>query len=118
MADIESILAQFENLVRNAEKMIFGEGPFCAKKIEENLRLIKFSASLESITGRPGAISLSEKKNYYRETLDEIGEGITPVKEVLTKLKNSGNNRILSLLESIEKCEKEMSKIGGVIQSF
>ena len=123
MIDVESSLAVFEDQMSRVEEAIFGEGPFSAKNIEVKLQQYKF---LET-TGQSGTLSLSEKIKDYQETLSEsgIGKNIILIKGVLTKLKNSGNNnnlpllgRIDKLLERIDKYEKEVSKIGSIIQRF
>jgi hypothetical protein len=112
-----SDLDQVESVIRLLEEATFGEGPFSAKKVEENLRLIEFSAKLASQTGRrSNAPSMSEKKSYYNETLDQFGETISPMKTILNG--QLGDSRASSLLQRYEKCEQEISKIRDVMRRF
>jgi hypothetical protein len=66
---------------------------------------------------RPNAVSLSEKKNFYQEVFDDMGETLTAIKDNLTTMRSS-DSRIATLLERIEKCENEIHRIRGIMGQF
>ncbi|MCL2220211.1 MAG: hypothetical protein FWC23_08670 [Chitinispirillia bacterium] len=112
---IKDALDEYEDIISKTEKSIFNEGPFSAKKVQEQLGLITSLIRLGD-----NSISLVGKQNYYNDTYNEIiSKNITPIKLILMELrKKSSLDTISSLLERCEECEAEIQRIRDIIQDY
>jgi len=120
LEQISPELKRFEAAVRSIEDAIFGDGPFTAKNMKNTLSSLVASIRYKQALGQAySGFTLSEKKDDYQEAFNEFSETITKVK----KLKELpapilSDNRISSLIERSEKCEKEISKLRDVVRNF
>jgi len=114
-----------ENLtaMQEASNDVLRNSPFrdLAIRIFSDLGMQHLADEIE--TGQlshPKDISLSEKKDYYREIFDDMSETLTRMKSRLEKMqgKAPSNPRFVSLLERSEKCAEAIDKIRDVIRDF
>ena len=64
--------------------------------------------------------SVSEAKKSYQDKFDDINETIIAIKDRLKRMheRTPQDNRIVSLLTKIEKCENEIEKICDEIREY